>query len=272
MNEVSNEVMSAAQRIALITANNEFLASQPLPISPRSANFSTLPVDKDELNAAIMGSGIAGFDASMSKRSKRIVKNTYMYADISSLLKFPGANQKEQRFQEFMKLLKLAGWFSFSSPYNRYRATSQSLKIDNVALSIIHTAVGAAINQGQAALKVLSTVADSTMEALKNEPEALRLFENNAKKADGGNLCMTSSLEDSDGEITMAVAAVHYIAKVQPTKVLFVEWATSNVDIYNGAATMTIEDEDYKEVEQQIIQALAALRQKAITLEFGKKS
>ena len=74
------------------------------------------------------------------------------------------------------------------------------------------------------------------------------------------------------GIITMAVAAVHYIAKVQPTKILFVEWATSNVDIYNGAATMTIEDEDYKEVEQQIIQALAALRQKAITLEFGKKS
>ncbi|MCF5701667.1 hypothetical protein [Pseudomonas syringae] len=273
MNDVSNQVMSAAQRVALVKENNEFLVSQPLPISPRSAaSISTLPLDKDELNAAIMGSGIAGFDASMSKRSKRIVKNTYMYADITSLLRFPAADQKEQRFQEFMKLLKLAGWFAFSQPYNRYQATSQSLKMDNVALSIIHTAVGAAVNKGQAGLKVLSTVADSTMEALKDEPEALALFENNSKKANGGNLCMTSSLEDADGDITMAVAAVHYTTKAQPTKVLFVEWVSSSVDIYNGAATMSISEEDYKDVEPLIVDALAKQRQKALSLEFGKKS
>lgn len=273
MNEVSNPVMSAAQRVALIKENNEFLVSQPLPISPRAAaSISTLPLDKDELNAAIMGSGIAGFDASMSKRSKRIVKNTYMYADITSLLRFPAEHQKEQRFQEFMKLLKLAGWFAFSQPYNRYQATSQSLKMDNVALSIIHTAVGAAVNKGQKALQVLSTVADSTMDALKNEPEALALFENNSKKANGGNLCMTSSLEDADGDITMAVAAVHYTTKAQPTKVLFVEWVSSSVDIYNGAATLSISEEDYKDVEPLIVDALAKQRQKALSLEFGKQS
>lgn len=272
MNEVSNQKVTPAQRIALIKENNEFLAAQPLPISPRSASNVTLPIDKDELNAAIMGSGIAGFDASMSKRSKRIVKNTYLYADITSLLKFPGAHEKAERFQEFMRLLKLSGWFFFSQPYNRYQATSQSLSMDNVALSIIHTAVGAVVSKGKAALDVLSTVADRTMEALKNEPEALKLFENNAKKADGGNLCMTSSLEGADGDITMAVAAVHYTAKVQPTQVLFVEWATSNVVVYNGAATMTMDEEDYEVAEDLISEALVAQRKKALSLEFGTKS
>ncbi|RON70729.1 hypothetical protein [Pseudomonas fluorescens] len=270
MNEVNSQVMSAAQRVAMIQEANALIAAQPPVIMPRMAGGATLPIDKDELNAAIMGSGIAGFDASMSKRSKRIVKNTYMYSDLCALLRFPAVHQKEQRYNEFMRLMKMAGWFPFGDPYNRYQATSQKLTMDNLALSIIHTTVGAAVTKGQAALKVLSTVADATLEALKNEPEALKLFENNSKKAEGGNFCMTSSLEDADGDITMAVAAVQYFAKAQPTKVLFVEWATSSVEIYNGASTMTISEEDYAVAEPLIVKALAEQRQRALSMEFGK--
>ena len=274
MNEVTDQVITAAHRIALIKENNEVIAAQSKSVlQSRVASFgAVLPVDKDELNAAIMGSGVAGFDASMSKRSKRIVKNTYMYADLSALLKFPGAHQKEQRYAEFMRLMQLAGWFPFSQPYNRYTASSQKLTMDNLALSLIHTAVGAVVNQGQAALKVLSTVADATMDALKNQPEALKLFENNSKTAEGGNFCMSSSLEDADGEITMAVAAVQYFTTAQPTKVLFVEWSSSSVDIYNGATTMTIEEQDYLDVEPFIVKALSEQRQKALSLEFGSKA
>ena len=42
-----------------------------------------LPFDRDEMNAAIMGSGVVGFLDGMSRRNKRIVKNTYAYADIA---------------------------------------------------------------------------------------------------------------------------------------------------------------------------------------------
>lgn len=269
MTEVINQKISAAERIALFEECNNLIVQQPASRSFSSAR-AELPIDKDELNAAIMGTGIAGFDVSMSKRSKRIVKNTYMYADLVSLLKFPGKSQKEQRYNEFMRLMKLAGWFVFSAPYNKYQASSQKLSMDNVALGILHTAVTAAVSQGQAALKVLSSVADATMEALKNEPEALKLFENNSKKAEGGNFCMSTSLEGADGDITMAIAAVQYFAAAQPTKVLFVEWSSSSVEIYNSAAHMHMDEEDYGMVESLIVKALAENRQKALTYEFGK--
>ena len=272
MNREVEQVMCAAERMSLIEECNAFIAAQPVR-SARTARVGVaLPIDKDELNAAIMGSGIAGFDASMSKRSKRIVKNTYMYADLAALLKYPAASQKEQRYNEFMRLMKLAGWFAFSQPYNRYQAESQKVTMDNIALSIIHAAVGAAVGQGQAALKVLSTVADSTMEALKNEPEALALFEKNSKKAEGGNFCMTSALQDAEGGITMAVAAVQYFTKAQQTKVLFVEWAPTSVEVYNGAATMEMDEEDYLIAEPLIVKALTAMREKALSIEFGPKA
>jgi len=267
--EVANQKMDAVERIALIEESNEFIAQLPKVRSFTASSAAQLPIDKDELNAAIMGTGIAGFDEGMSKRSKRIVKNTYMYADLVALLKYPAASQKEQRYNEFMRLMKLAGWFAFSEPYNRYRASSQKLTMDNVALGVLHAAVGAAVSKGAAALSVLSKVADKTMEALKSEPEALRLFENNSKKAEGGNFCMSTALEGADGDITMAIAAVQYFAKAQPTKVLFMEWSTSSVEIYNGAATMHMDEEDYLMVEPLLLKALAEHRQKALTYEFG---
>lgn len=269
MTEVINEKMSAVERIALIEECNKLIVQQPTPRSFSVSTQAQLPIDKDELNATIMGAGIAGFDASMSKRSKRIVKNTYMYADLVALLKYPEGRQKEQRYNEFMRLMKLSGWFVFSSPYNKYQTSSQKLTMDNVALTILHTAVAAAVSKGAAAVKVLSSVADATMEALKNEPEALKLFESNSKKAEGGNFCMSSALEGADGDITMAIAAVQYFAKAQPTKVLFVEWAASSVDIYNSAASMHMDEEDYLMVEPLILKALADQRQKALTYEFG---
>lgn len=268
--EVVGETLSAAQRIALIEECNQLIAAQPVPRSAKLSLNASLPIDKDELNAAIMGTGIAGFDESMSRRSKRIVKNTYMYADLVALTKYPSASQKEKRYDEFMKLMKVGGWFAFNQPYNRYNATSQKLTMDNVALNILHTAVSSAVGQGAAALKVLKDVADSTIEALKDVPEALGLFERNVKKAEGGNFCMSSALENKDGTITMAIAAVQYFAAAQPTKVLFVEWATSSVSIYNGSATMTMDEEDYLLVEPLIVRALTEQREKALSYEFGR--
>ncbi|WP_419712226.1 hypothetical protein [Pseudomonas sp. NFX224] len=268
MTEVINQKMAPAERIALIHECNNFIAQLPRPRSRSISSRIELPIDKDELNTAIMGTGIAGFDASVSRRSKRIVKNTYMYADLVALLKYPAASQKEQRYNEFMRLMKLAGWFAFSEPYNRYQSTSMKLTMDNVALGILHAAVGVAVSKGATALKVLSSVADSTMEALKNEPEALKLFERNAKKAEGGNFCMSAAMEGADSDITMTIAAVQYFAKVQPTKVLFVEWSTSSVEVYNGAATMHMDEEDYLMVEPLLLKALAENRQKALSYEF----
>lgn len=269
MTELSNQAASVAERVALVEECNKLIAAQPVPRSFKVSSSSGLPIDKDELNAAIMGTGIAGFDKSMSKRSKRIVKNTYMYADLVALLKYPNPNQKEQRYNEFMRLMRVSGWFAFSQPYNRYQASSQKLTMDNIALSVLHTAVTAAVAQGAAALKVLSDVADATMKALKDEPEALTLFERNSKKAEGGNFCMTSALEGADGDITLAIGAVQYFAAAQPTKVLFVEWSTSSVDIYNGAATMHMDEEDYLVVEPLIVKALTEQREKALSYEFG---
>lgn len=269
MSELVQQKISAAERIAFIEESNKLMASaMPRARSASFSNRAELPIDKDELNAAVMGSGIVGFDPSMTKRSKRIVKNTYMYADLKALLAFPGENQKEQRYNAFAVTMRNLGWTFFSSPFNRYTATSKTLTMDNVALDLIHTVVAGATG-GIVGKELLGKAADAALKALKTEPAALKLFEDNAKKASGGNFAMTTCKQDADGDITMAAAAVQYSCAVHPTKVLFWDWATSDVSIWHGSSVMTMDEEDYLLVEALVVNALAGMREKALTMEFG---
>ena len=72
-------------------------------IQARSAR--ALPIDRNELNAAIMGDAIVGFLDGMSRRNKSIVKNTYAYAAITSKILHPGEKEKVIRYEVFKKLM-----------------------------------------------------------------------------------------------------------------------------------------------------------------------
>jgi hypothetical protein len=264
-----NNTYSAEERVALIEEAREALANLPSVRSFATMGSAELPIDTDTLNAAIMGTGIGGFDDSMSPRSRRIVKNTYNYADTVSLLKFPDPKQMEQRYNEFMKQMRAVGWTVFSSPLTQYKATTQKLTMDNVVLKLINTAVAAAVTEGATALKVLSGVAEAAMEGLKDEPAALELFERNSKKSGGGNFCISSSMEDKYGDINMAVAAIAYTCWGVPTKVLFWEWSASEVSIYKSMGKMTINDEDYQMTEDLVLKTIKEYRNYIVTLEYN---
>jgi hypothetical protein len=232
------------------------------------ATLATVPIDTDELNAAIMGSGIAGFLEGMSKRNKRIVKNTFMYADIKALMKYPAEDQKEQRYKLFMATMGRLGWVILQDGYIRHETTEKRLTMANIAAQIIGTAVAGVVG-GSGVGVALTKLAGSTLETLKKEPEVMRLFEQNAKKGSGGSFAMASCAQDADGEIMMAMGAIQYHTRQSATGVLFGDWSTSEISIYKGISRMVMEDEDYQPVEHLVVKELTDLRERALTREFN---
>jgi len=261
---------SVLQRIAYIEECNKLMGESLPSLQPRTAAMTMkgdLPIDKDALNAAILNSGIIGFDPGMTKRNKRITKNCFQYADLKALMEFPRETQKEQRFHAFTRTMRACGWMFWKDPYTRYNASAKTLTMDNIALDIIQTVVAGSTGVGVA--PALNKAAQATMKALKDHPAALKLFEANAKKADGGNFAITTCQQDHEGEVTLAVAAIQYSCRVPSTKVLFWEYATTDVEIWEGQCAMTIEEEDYLPVEALVNKGLAAMRQKLIEMEFS---
>lgn len=232
-------------------------------IQPRSAAVQ-LPIDRDELNAAIMGSGIVGFLEGMTRRNKRIVKNTYAYADIASKLLFPGKTEKVARYECFKKLMYATGWTEYHSAFTQYKSSSAKLTMDNVALDIVHSVAGGVAGSAANALKI---VADKTIDALKKQPDAVKLFERHAAEGRGANFGVSVCKQDEDAEVTMAVGTVHYDSSVNNTKIVFVEWNSSDVDIYQGKALFTIHEEDLRK-EAECIKYLDELRE-TVFMEFS---
>lgn len=233
-------------------------------IQSRSAAAVQLPIDKDELNAAIMGSGIVGFLEGMTRRNKRIVKNTYAYADIASRLLFPNKGDKVARYEAFKKLMFAMGWTEYHSAFTHYTSSTSKLTMDNVALDIVYSAVGGVAGPAAGALKV---VAEKTIDALKKQPDAVKLFERYAIEASGANFGVTVCKQDAEAEVTMAVGTVRYDTSANNTKVIFVEWNSSDVEIYQGKALFTIHEEDLRK-EAEAIKFLDALRE-AVFMEFS---
>ncbi|QVW23949.1 hypothetical protein KJF94_29695 [Pseudomonas hormoni] len=233
-------------------------------IQSRSAAAVQLPIDRDELNAAIMGSGIVGFLEGMTRRNKRIVKNTYAYADIASRLLFPNKVDKVARYEAFKKLMFAMGWTEYNSAFTYYKSTTSKLTMDNVALDIVYSAIGGAAGPAGAALKV---VAEKTIEALKKQPDAVKLFERHAIEASGANFGVSVCKQDDEAEVTMAVGTVRYDTSANNTKVIFFDWNSSDVEIYRGKALFTIHEEDLRK-EAAAIKFLDDLRE-AVFMEFS---
>ncbi|MEJ5060161.1 MULTISPECIES: hypothetical protein [unclassified Pseudomonas] len=223
-----------------------------------------LPIDRDELNAAIMGDGIVGFLEGMSRRNKRIVKNTYAYASISAKILYPGKTQKVARYETFKKLMFALGWTEYHGAFTQYKSSSAKLTMDNVALDIVHSVAGGVAGSAANALKV---VADKTIEALKKQPDAVKLFEKHATDANGINFGVSVCKQDEEAEVSMVVGTVSCNSSVQHNRVLFVEWNSSDFEIYQGKAYFTIHEEDLRK-EAETIKFLDDLRE-ALFYEYS---
>ena len=261
MDTINQEVLSAYFDQCLEECRAKLKLAGP-KIQARSA--AKLPIDRDELNAAIMGSGVVGFLEGMSRRNKRIVKNTYAYSDIASKLLFPGKTEKVARYECFKKLMFATGWTEYHGAFTQYKSSTAKLTMDNVALDIVHSVAGGVAGSAANALKI---VADKTIEALKKQPEAVKLFEHHAAEARGANFGVSVCKQDEDAEVTMAVGTVHYDSSVNNTKIVFVEWNSSDVEIYQGKALFTIHEEDLRR-EAECIKYLDDLRE-AVFMEFS---
>lgn len=257
-----NEVQADAYFDQCLAQCRAKLALAGPKIQPRSA--VKFPVDKDELNAAIMASGIVGFLEGMSRRNKRIVKTTYAYADVASKLLYPGKSQKIERYECFKKLMFATGWTEYHGAFTQYKSSTAKLTMDNVALDIVHSVAGGVAGSAANALKI---VADKTIDALKKQPDAVKLLEHHAAEALGANLGVTVCKQDEDGEVSMVVGTLRYDTPINNTKILFVEWNSSDVEIYQGKAHFTIHEEDLRK-EAQCIKYLDDLRE-VIFMEYS---
>lgn len=241
MNQV--DILDETEQAALITGLiQRYPASRAkLRIAGFSARSGSSLIDLDNIQAVVDGPNVVGLLDGMTRRNKKVALNTYRFAEIMATNQYPEKNQMEERFQFLIKVLTSLKWTKIVQVSKEYEKKTQSLTMENVVVDI----VGGIVKGVAGGIGIPSLVSD-TLGSLKQDGKALNLFNRSVEKNKGRRFGMASCVQDKEGYVNMAVAAVNYSAEPgNDGGVLFFEWKSSEVNVYQDTAYMVIHEEDY---------------------------
>ncbi|MDB5994734.1 MAG: hypothetical protein JWP42_1870 [Pseudomonas sp.] len=240
-------------------------------IRPRSLTTTITSSPTKELNALVLGDSLIGYGGNISLANMRVVENIILMSKIEAKYQVPDNKDAKGRYIEFVNCMESLGFFVPDSGYSKYRSSSISVTMENVMVDIIKAAVDAA----KAAIPgatVLGAIADSTMTALKNEEKAINLLNTESKDAEGVRLTAMPCEQFPNGQIVVALAAVDHRGSSDDGGVLFVDWKTSALDIFQGKAFLTFDPARYAEVKDLVEEYLASHRKTMRSERFSRRA
>ena len=223
-----------------------------------------------ELDALVLGNSLIGYGDKISIENMAIIENLITMSKMEASYEVPGNKDPKAWYHAFTTCMEDLGCSVPDKGYSKYSATSLKLEIDNVMVDIVRAAVEAA----KAALPgaaVLSAVANSTLDALKKEPEAINLLNIGAKSAEGVRLSTIPCEQMSNGIILVAIAAVDHQGGGREGGVLFVDWKTSSLDIFHGKSFVTFNPARYAEIRADIEEYLGEHRKEILVKRFRRR-
>ncbi|MGZ7457254.1 hypothetical protein ACXPVS_10725 [Pseudomonas sp. Ma2-10] len=239
MNVESNSVVTLSDRLERLNAYD--VAPDNVVIAPRGMAIKSVQINTDieqPDRASIVGDGVLSFVSGMSEQNKTDIQHTYLFASLVANKKYPRDDQGKEWYQYFLQVMQDSGWTILQRYYDTVAASGKSFKMDQLVLKILGSAVAAAVPGPTSALML--KVAGDALAALQASDKPLQVFDQNIKDSGTGGFGVASCIESQHGEVILALGAVRFIKHVNQTKVLFVDWDASSVDLYKGECHMTM--------------------------------
>lgn len=268
--DINERCVSVADSVEFVRARIEKRQKSAKVRVRRSAVASITSSPTKELDALVLGDSIVGYGGNITLANMRIVEDIIAMSKIEAKYQVPDIRDAKGRFNEFLSCMEALGCFVPDSGYSKYRSSSKSVTMDNVMVDIVQAAIEAA----KAAIPgatVLSAITNSTLAALKKEPDAINLLNLESKDAEGVRLSTIPCEQLSNGLILVAMAAVDHRGGSDNGGVLFVDWKTSALDVFQGKAYLTFNPARYAEVKELVEEYLAGHRKTLLSRRFSRR-
>ncbi|AWY44457.1 hypothetical protein DKY63_22695 [Pseudomonas putida] len=223
-----------------------------------------------ELDALVLGNSLIGYGDKISLGNMAIIENLITMSRMEASYEVPGNSDPKAWYHAFTKCMEDLGCFVADKGYSKYSATALKVKMDNVMVDIIQAAVEAA-KAAVPGAAVLSAVTNSTLDALKKEPEAINLLNVESKSAEGVRLSTIPIEQMPNGIILIAVAAIDHQGGSHEGGLLFVDWKTSSLDVFHGKSFITFNPARYAEIKTDIEEYLGVHRKEVLVKRFSRR-
>ncbi|MGE8152398.1 hypothetical protein ACQKP5_14245 [Pseudomonas vancouverensis] len=239
---------------------------------PAGAKTST-PADSTsptkELDAIVLANTLIGYGENITLENMAIIENLIKFSKLEASYEVPG-NDPEKWYHAFLQCMDDLGCFIADSGYTVYEKSSKSLTMDNVVVDIVKSGVDAA----KAAIPgatALSAIAESTVDALKKEPEAINLYNREVTKDRGVRAAIMPCDQLANGIILSSLSSIDSAGSEGGFSPLFFDWKTSGRRIFRGSAYMTFNPLRYSGVKKEIEGYLGEHFMAALSARFDRR-
>lgn len=222
-----------------------------------------------ELDAVVLANTLVGYGANISLENMAIIENLIKFSKLEANYEVPG-HDPQAWYLAFLQCMDEAGCFVADSGYTAYQKNSYQLTMDNIVTDIVKAGVDAA----KAAIPgatALSAVVDSTLDALKKEPEAIELFDREVIKSKGVRLAIMPCDQLANGLIITSLASIDSVTSNKETGVVFFDWKTSGHSIFRGNSYITFNPLRYAALKNELEEYLGQYYSAVLSKRFQRR-
>ncbi|WP_176465117.1 hypothetical protein [Pseudomonas sp. Irchel 3E20] len=248
---------------------SKYLTKASFISRPRRSVLSPPSIPTKDFDAVVLSNSLVGYGDDISLDNMLIIENLIKFAKLEANAEVPDVSDAEGWYLAFLKCMEEAGCLVADAGYNAYDKSSLQLTMDNIVTDIILAGVNAA-KAAIPAAGVLGAIADSTLSALKKEPEAITLFNREVVKARGGRLAVMPCNQLKNGAIITSLWSIRATTVSNDSGVLFFDWKSSGRGIFYGNAYITFNPQRYAGIRDKIESVVNGYFSAALSRRFAR--
>jgi hypothetical protein len=222
-----------------------------------------------ELDAVVLADTLVGYGANISLENMAIIENLIKFAKLEASYEVPSGDAKGW-YLAFLQCMDEAGCLVADSGYTAYKKTTSQLTMNNIVTDIVKAGVDAA----KAAIpgaSVLGAIANTALDSLKKEPEAIELFSSEVITKEGVRLAVMPCDQLANGIILTSLTSIDCFDESDKKDPLFFNWKTSSVDIFRGSSYMTFNPLRYAALKNELEGYLGQYYNAALSKRFQRR-
>ncbi|MBZ9714503.1 hypothetical protein [Deinococcus multiflagellatus] len=226
----------------------EYLTTLELADVPAALVRRDLTLTDDTEQGLVDAGSLVSFVAGLSKQTKADVLNSTLLAQLAANKAYDRENDTDNWYKKYREVLENIGWVISEFKFTKYQASGTTLQIKKVVLELL-----AAI-MSENPLAVTKATLDA-VESLGDGDDRVALFSSNSSNSSSGNFQVAAVVEDKKTP-TMMIGAFYFKSNDVKVNFLWAHFQTSNTSLYQGTQTLTLDEDVYARVRQQIIDKL----------------
>lgn len=235
--------------------NIDFIANLELPdaspdlvrLAKSRPSFFAAMTD-DGPSAAVDDGMLVSFVSELPASDQSDVLNSCLLAQLAANKKYNRESDTKNWYGFYRNVLENVGWVVQEFSFENYHASGDTFSVDQAVLALL-----ASIATGNELAVV--TEAMSALKALSSGDQPLSIWNSSSHSQDAGNF-QIAVCNKSGGNVVMKNGAFYFTTTETTDSFLWFHYSSSSMDLYQASQTMTLDEDIYSKVRQQVIDKL----------------